>query len=187
MWIWRADLREISSWDLSMRMVNSWWMVLPKRAQVSLQKKSWDECAGTCNIPALSSQWFSQWLLLKTLWWQRIWSVLSLLVGLSFCLVTCVVLAGAHTLAEPSGSDNRDFPHPSPAFITCCFSNDNRERALPPRLLQPWHPEPFLSSCCPCLSLGTDLPLSVPLPTRTGASFICTVPLNAKNPVPLTP
>lgn len=53
--IWRADLREISSWDLSMRMVNSWWMVLPKRAQVSLQKKSWDECAGTCNIPALST------------------------------------------------------------------------------------------------------------------------------------
>lgn len=103
MQIWRADLREISSWDLSMRMGNSWWMVLPESTGIPAKKKLGWVCRHLQHPCVKYSQWFSQWLLLKTLWWQRIWSVLSLLVGTSFCLVTCVILAGAHTLAEPWG------------------------------------------------------------------------------------
>lgn len=74
--------------------------------------------------------------------------MLSVLVGWPSCLVTCLVLAGAHTLAEHPASDNRGFPQPSPCV---------------PSHMAPGH---LPSSRCPVYP-WVQIPLtSVPLPAH---------------------
>lgn len=101
-------------------------------------KKPWDGCAGTCNMPALStiadvflksSCWrhsgdkncspccHSWWEVLPAWWLVRSWQ--------------------EHTpWLSHHTSDDCDFPHPSTAFTTRLSSNVNRDGALPSRLLQ---------------------------------------------------